>query len=411
MTEENIKLPATERLHHPYSPSTTQTLEASPCAIPRSGPGCEAAQRGTAQHDASEKEEDSDDLSDDEADAVLQTKILLDEAVLAMGPGAIVEKEEYLPIDDETQVDSAGHVFLGTTGGYDDVTIWSADRALAHVIDWKFGKYAVEPAGNNTQGMSYALGVQHKALKNGWKLHEVKVTFFSPHIEDQSEHVFDVEALALARVRINLIVERAKLARAAIAADPDHLPNYSPSTTGCMFCGRLAVCPAAREWVVSIAKKYKPLSVPADIFGLELTPDSAQTLKDFTTVVGSWAKEVNNRIHGYTMENPDFIPTGYRLIQTFPRSLINPRVAIPILIAELGEAVVYGGTGEDDSKGIIRMNITTVEKAVSDKAPRGQKEAAKEAIAEKLNLAGCLKKAINPVVSLRKKGKDDASGS
>lgn len=414
MPDENTKptpaLPPQERPHHPFSPSTTQTLEASPCWIPRRGPGGEAAERGTLQHNASEREEDDAAMSDAEADAVVATKMLLDQSVLDMGPGAVVEKEEYLPIDDVPVADAAGNIFLGTTGGYADAVIWSADRRRAHVLDWKFGKYAVEHASNNTQGISYALGVQHKALKNGWPLESVTVTFFSPHIEDQSSHVFDREALAEARVRIRYIVEHAARTRAAIDSDPDNIAFYTPTTTGCLFCGRLAVCPAVREWQVKVAKKYKPLVVPEDIRGFNLTPVQAQLLKELAGVAGAWAKEVNARILNYTIENSGFIPEGYTLVVTHPRTIVNIGTALPLLVSELGPEVVYGGASDDD-KGCVKLNITPAEEAAAARAPRGKKQEYKDALAAKLEAAGCLKVSATPVVTLRKKGKNDASGS
>lgn len=96
-----------ERSHHPTSPSSLQTLEASPCFLNRDE-SSEAAERGTKQHEAADSGEDDHELTDAEALAVAATETAVDEAVVRLGPDATTIREDYWPVDRRLIPDSTG---------------------------------------------------------------------------------------------------------------------------------------------------------------------------------------------------------------------------------------------------------------------------------------------------------------
>ena len=180
-TESNVS-EMQVRGHHPYSPSSLNSLNASPCYKSRSETNV-AAERGTLQHAVADAVEDNHELTDEEAYAVSRALVLLDSIrneVRAAGFEPHEIGETYLPIDDVEVRDEQGNIWKGTTGGYPDKVIyWFPDEHTfgCAVTDWKFGRYAVTPAEYNMQGWAYVLGAK-KLL--GRKLARGRVTFFSP---------------------------------------------------------------------------------------------------------------------------------------------------------------------------------------------------------------------------------------
>lgn len=383
-----------ERSHHPTSPSSLQTLEASPCFLNKASANSDAAERGTKQHEAADRGEDHHELTDEEAFAVAQTMDAIAAAERDLGPNAIVVKEAYWHVDDQPMQDITGKVWRGTTGGFADVVVVAPDGSCAVVLDWKFGRYAVEPAKTNLQGIAYALGVFHWAAKRKYNMREVTVAFFSPHIDAWTQHTFtllDVETLLL---RVRATVGRALATREWIKADPSNLSLYHPRTTSCTFCGRIGVCPAVAKLALQISEKYRPLTVPlSDIRGLALLdPEVAKQGIQLAGVVANWASEYRKRLTEKAIEHPDFVPDGYKLTMSYPRKVVDVKKVI-----EMAKEVL----SEEQIEAILDLPITPLEKAVGEQAPRGQKGKAVEEFARRLEESGAVEKSPIPVVALR----------
>src|ERR1043166_7522375 len=90
-----------DRPHHPYSPSWLQSGEACPCYRSRDSKH-ERTIAGTIAHKASEKQEDDNRLSDDDALAVAECLDFYDSRLneLQGQSKVIAGSESYLPIDD-----------------------------------------------------------------------------------------------------------------------------------------------------------------------------------------------------------------------------------------------------------------------------------------------------------------------
>lgn len=409
---ELLEVPHANRGHHPYSPSTLQAREASPCYQPNSGGSNKASERGTAQHGAVESGSDAG-LSDEEAAAVAMAMDCLADAVKQLGgETAIVEREEYLPVDEERHR-TAGGIWRGTTGGYADAVVISLAQKKAHVLDWKFGKHAVEPAKNNTQGIAYALGVRKRVRDlHGVDLTEVKVSFISPHIEDRSDHTFSSAELDVAYGRIVTIVVRAALATAVFEAEGfsglKARGLLKPTTSACVFCGRLPECPAVAETLLNISKKYAPLEFPAseNIRALDLRdPKAAQQILGLSGIAGRWAKEVRGRITDLALVDDTFRPDGYQLIVSYSRKVPDAKKLFDTAakLIEASGLVPQGKTAEEVLWTFADVPLTPIEDFVSAAAPRGSKTAAVQEFSTALEQAGVVEKSTVPTVSLRMK--------
>ena len=200
-----------DRLHHPRSPSSLPYLAQCPKFKNRQSTNA-AATRGTLQHSAVETGADHAVLTDAHALAALDCKAYCMN-LAAQYPGCKILQEVYLPIDNasvevtaparlaevvntdpDTGLESVGFrwqddftaTFQGSTGGYADFCLVSADETVGVVIDFKFGDWPVDDAEDNEQGMAYLLGL----LKQFPKLQKVSVRFLMPHLDFISEHTF-----------------------------------------------------------------------------------------------------------------------------------------------------------------------------------------------------------------------------
>jgi len=393
--------PASVRKHHPCSPSTLQTREGSPCYIPRGGTS-EAAERGTLQHDAADSESLPEELDDAEAAAVIAVLEMVEKYRNAPEHGPDVEliKEGKWPIDDTVIYDLDGDPWTGTTAGFADVVLVSPSTGFADVLDWKFGKHAVEPARNNTQGIAYALGVVHVYRKRGIRIKRVRVTFYSPHIEDQSSYTFEEADFPALYLRIKTIVKRAQTTAAKIAADPGNVKLYTPSVPGCMFCGRIGECEALARFALSASEKYKPLQIDTeDINYFNLTdPVKAQRALGASDTLIEWGKAVRVRLTQYALTHPEWTPEGYSLVITHPRKIVNAAEVERIAREEFG-------VPEEVIAAAKKLPFAPLEKDIKARAGRGQKDAAVEAFGTRLDEAGATRVSPTPNISLRIKSR------
>lgn len=397
-----------ERLHHPFSPSTLNTRAASPCYKPRGGTS-EAAEAGTKQHDATENEDHQNPLlSDDQSEAVAECIAIVEAELEKLGPGATAEKEGYWPIDD-VKFRHGGREWVGTTAGYSDVTLFSAPRRAAdasedeffvqdvHVIDWKFGQWSVEPAETNLQGWAYVLGVVHRQAKRGIRVKTARVTFHCPHIDETTTHLFteaDFENM-LAKVRSVVAISR--------AADErwDELKNGTgtavsrlvrPTTSSCLFCGRIAGCPVVTRMAMDISAKYKPLVLPPDVTGL-VNPTNQQAAQGLalSAAMKEWSSAYRKTMTSRSFEEDGFMPDGYKLVVTTPRKVVNPKGFYELLVQKFGAA---------QAESWIDVPFSPVEEYIESQAARGQKSKAVQAFADELKAVGITTEGT-PVVSLR----------
>jgi hypothetical protein len=374
----------TERVHHPYSPSTLQSREACPKYIPSQNE-TEASIAGTMQHDAVEAGQDDHRLSDLQAVAVAECLKYAEERLRAF-PGGSHCREIYLPMDDEKIVSPDGKVFEGTTAGYVDFAIVSKDETDAELLDWKFGKWAVTEAENNLQGIAYMLGLK----KMFPKLEHCTVRFIQPHIDFSSSHTFDISNPDPYILRVRTVVHRA----VAAARNPADYSSARPNVGSCLFCSLVGQCPKVADYALQIGKKFMPLALPKDLSTLALS-DPAQVAVGLklAQVVNAWAESYRKQATMKAIED-DFVPDGYSLVPSQKTVIKNAK--------QVGDAAKKFLPAEDAEKveALYEISLTPLDKLISLRAPRGVKEATVKEFREQLLANGATEMGV-PYAFLR----------
>ncbi len=366
-------IPGVERPHHPFSPSKLQYLEVSPNYESRQSDSV-ASKRGTAQHNAAEEEIHLDDptLEDNEFEAVLQCKQYRD-TVIAKYPGGKVIKEEYLPIDDVV-IRFRGQEYLGTSAGYLDVGVVSADETEADIIDWKFGLWSVEPTENNLQGMAYLLGLR----KRFPKLKRVTVHFVMPHRDEIDFHTFEEPEFEGMYLRICVIVRRALAAQES--GNYDSCRVMAPC---CLFCGLLGLCSKVAATALKVGKKYNPILVPDHVSPTTISKvENVSETMVIAQLMEAWGKAMRAQITARVIEDENWTPEGYKLTARSDRDIADE--------SKVKEVFLRYGFTEEQYVGAKKVTMTPLNKMIRDQADRGQKVAAEEQFRDALINAGAI---------------------
>jgi hypothetical protein len=368
---------STERKHHPFSPSKLQALEPSPHYLGTSE-ATEASLAGTYQHDATEDEHldiDNPVLTDDQLEAVMKCREYRDN-IIAKYPGCTVIKEEYMCIDDARIKDESGKEWEGTTAGYVDLAVVSADATEAEICDWKFGFWSVTPAEDNLQGISYLLSL----VKRFPTLKKVTVHFVMPHRDEIDFHTFTAEQFPALYLRVKTVVARAQLTY----AEPEKHP-CTATVSSCLFCARKGACKVLAAFVLKVSHKYAPVEVPENVTPSIIGDASQSTLlMEISTLMEAWSKAVRRQLTEHSIENPDWVPEGYAF-----RSRANTVIKD---FDKVEAAARVAGVTDAQLKAARKFGMTEIHKAISDAQPRGEKKAAVEAFTNGLIAEGAAEK-------------------
>ncbi len=340
---------------------------------------------GTRAHNSADTETDDERLSDEDAAAVAEcldyvsnlkqgfidyakskreqlethncaggTKVLFDPVDFE---GKVEEiNEPYLPIDDLKFPDAEG-----TTAGYADKIIFSHDKRLAHVADYKFGMWPVTEARTNLQGLAYALGVFKK-----WKtVDEIIIHFLQPLLPHRTAALVKRSDIPDIYFRICAVVARARLAREKLAKTGSY-EDAIPWAPICSFCDHLGKCDKALEIAIQVGNKYYPLEVPANLTPSMIHSDrDTQNAMRLAMVVASWAKAFRTVITNRVINGDAEIPEGFKLVSQSKRELVNMELYRKHAIKIIG-AKAFAET--------LETTFGAVEKLIAEKAPRGVKE-------------------------------------
>lgn len=398
-----------ERVHHPYSPSTLQSLEACPCyQSKQGGPVHERTTAGTKAHGVAESGIDDESLGDDDAaaaaeclDFVEHHRQLMEEArnrdiaeqaefsYSELGarnttlegclriaknetPAVLEIKEAYLPVDDITLPDGTHH----TTAGYVDHCIIDHTHTRAILFDWKFGMWPVEQANNNLQGIAYTLGLARRYPK----LETIEFYFKQPHLGSISHAVFQRADLPALYLRVQVVVHRAVAARAAALKGDWSAAN--PVVPACNFCAHLGKCEAVAKFACRVGHKFHPLGIPENI-----TPTMIHSTRDTTLglqlagVLACWAKAFKTQITDRIIRGEADIPPDHILQSRSKREIADmPKFKATALLHVTEKQYMDACT----------PGFGKIEEAISDKAPRGAKKAAVEQFGAELEATGAV---------------------
>lgn len=341
---------------------------------------------GTKAHAVTETGIDDNTLSDEDAAAAAECmdfyerrKELMLEArqravdnsgVKHIIPDIIDHVEIYLAVDDEKFEDdyidprTKEHIketVIATTAGYVDRAIINHDRTYAELFDWKFGRWPVEDAENNLQGIAYTLGL----FRMYPTLQAIQFFFKQPHLENISHATFTRSQIPDLYLRVQVGVARSRAARHA--ADFSTARAYTPA---CNFCALIGVCPKVGEFACKVGSKFHPLEIPENITPTMVhDPKNSKLAKLLAQTVKIWAEAFSRQLADRILRGEAPIPEGFRLETRADRKIVNKDQFKAITLKYLTEAE-YSATFEP--------TFGPLEKLITEKAPRGQKSATLE---------------------------------
>jgi len=357
-----------------------QSGEACPCYRSRDSKH-ERTIAGTIAHKSSEKQEDDNRLSDDDALAVAECLDFYDSRVACLraqistlenGGDVIEGAETYLPIDDLVFPDCEA-----TTAGYADKWLYVPAIRYAEIIDWKFGMWPVEAASNNLQGMAYAMGVFRKFPD----VDSVRVFFKQPHLDYTTDHTFTRADLSAIYLRIQTIVARARIARAkAVAGD---WSDAKPAYPLCNFCDNLGKCEKVLEFACNVGHKFHPLGIPADITP-SLIQDAQNTklAMELASTLKVWCDAFKRQVNDRVIRGDAVVPEGYGLQTMQKREMVDLSVYKATALKYISKRAF---------EECLDTTFSAVEKKIAAKAPRGAKESTVEEFQVAAAAAGATK--------------------
>lgn len=394
-----------ERPHHPFSPSSLESLEV--CPVFKSKQLVKLHERtiaGTRSHNSAEKQEDDSRISDDDAAAVAQClehvakrkQAFIEEACTARYAAVdaggfelcgaehfeakVVELNEcYLAVDDQD-----------TTAGYLDKLLLSYDRKRAVIADYKFGVWKITKAEDNLQGIAYALGVFHQYPT----VEEIIVDFLQPHCAAQpiTSALFKRNEITQHYFRICAVVARAKEARAK-----QDFSMAQPHAPVCSFCEHLGRCSKALEVALKVGNKFYPLEIPDSITPTQvLDPNQTGMAMRLAQVVATWAKAFKGVLGDRVLRGDAPTPVGYSVVTQQRRELVNLEVFRK-------EALKYISAKQFAST--LETTFGAVETLIAETAPRGHKKSMVEQFQKAVEATGAVVKS-EPYSFLKANPKD-----
>lgn len=290
-------------------------------------------------------------------------------------PQIIELQETYLAVDQIKFPDGVE----STTAGFVDRVIIAHCRTYAELFDWKFGLWPVEKVENNLQGISYVLGL----FREYPTLQSVRFWFKQPYTGEITHSLFTREMVPALYLRLQVVVARARQARALVAKEDFSMAN--PMIPVCNFCDNIGRCTKVLDIALKVGKKFYPLEIPEDISPTDVHNSRNSTLAmRLSGVLAVWSKAyrtatTNRVIRGDADEPEGFVLTG----GTTPRQVKDAEklkeVALKYLTPEEYAAILPQEPPFGD-----------LEQAISDKAPRGHKKHAVEEFQIKILEAGAV---------------------
>lgn len=408
---------ADQRPHHPYGPSTLQSIEACPCyQSKQSETPHPRTIIGTLSHGVTETGEDNPLLTDEDVDKAAECidfyegrkRLMVDarnkavQQVLvghwgkfcapgedadaerhaeATVPQIIEIKETYLRVDDLRIAEAPAGVYgdgsprtvEATTAGYIDCGIIAYCGTYAEIMDWKFGLWPVEQAENNLQGIAYALGM----FKHYPNLETVRYFFKQPNLDYVTDATIKRADIPAHYLRLQVVVAKARQARA--------WPDFSTARAmvpACNFCAHIARCPVVTRLACKVGSKFHPAEIPSDITpSMVHNPIDTKLGLQLAAVLEVWAKAFKNVITNRILCEGNEPPDGYTLESRSPREIVDATKYREVALKYLTE-VQFNST--------LKATFGSVEKLISDSAPRGSKKAKVEEFGQDAESSGAV---------------------
>lgn len=233
-------------------------------------------------------------------------------------------------------------------------------RRIADLFDLKTGRYPVEPAENNFQLRAYCVGVWDAIPR----VDKIYPHIIQPRLGIASHAEFNrYDHYDLFKDQVFGIIENAKRQAGKI---------YHPGWEQCRFCGNKATCQGLRDFAFQLVPAYQPeFAIPTPIHPSEITDiETLNKVLMFAKIMEKWCDSVRHHVTELARQGYDF--PNFRLLEiSGAREIIQP-----IRTLELAQEK---GITLEDFLSCCEVHMTKLDEKIGEKAPKGQKQRAKEA--------------------------------
>lgn len=224
--------------HARHSPSKLSALEKCPCFESdndmRRSRDLDAADEGTMLHEAME----FDDPKNLETEEQMWAYNLCQEKMREILESCTGRYKDMREVKSRVR---------GLTYGFADRVVVDYVKKIVHVVDWKFGRQAVDHAEFNLQLHAYGVGI----LERFSSYNELHLHLVAPRIPDFTTAVFKRDLVDVTRVRIESIISE--------AASPFKQPRGGDH---CGFCTNKPRCPVMNKAVADVARGAEYFELP-----------------------------------------------------------------------------------------------------------------------------------------------------
>lgn len=373
-TTKKVAKPAHARL----GPSSLKSREICPSYVNDQGSSA-AANLGTKLHGLLEKHHIDIKLHNDFAflDSDEQQN-----AVEMIADFKAPMEAEASKIHREIELDLSALSVQGCDFGTADLVLEYRKQKMVRVLDYKFGRIAVDDPKDNIQFWMYSLGC---FIRFPWA-EKVEAFGLQPLLDEVGSHVFtraDFDAMLLrARVIADKVAKHAG-------------KKFNPVLSNCLWCANKANCAAMNTFALRIAKyptfEFPPLppgtngkeTSVLDLMDGEYVLEHGSDLYDLAKLMEGWGESVRRAITTFALE-------GFEIRGKTVRTQGGKSSITDVLAAMEKTSELTGEPLEEIWPQLVEVPIGKLDAFVSARAERGKKSAAKDDLRKALAKAGIL---------------------
>lgn len=272
----------------------------------------------------------------------------------------------------EIQLEIPLNYGLKTYGTCDRLTIKDKKALLA---DYKTGVSQIDHPSENWQAKAYTIGVFEKFPD----LESVTFVFYIPCYNGTPNHTFYRNELEVLREQVSVVIARASYVRSKWACGTPSLDELNP-TQNCRFCAYESNCPALGSLVLGVADKLG-VSLPDSLDPEGADPSTLENVYGIAKVVSNWADTFRSKMVVMAKEGFEFPTLRLRSMGHMKRCADNEKLV---------EVAIEYGLTEVELLSTASFPLGKIAKAISDKAPKGEKSAKQKEFLDDLDSHGII---------------------
>jgi len=272
----------------------------------------------------------------------------------------------------EIQLEIPLNYGLKTYGTCDRLTIKDKKALLA---DYKTGVSQIDHPSDNWQAIAYTIGVFDKFSD----IESVTFVFYIPFYSDTPNHTFHRSELETLREKVSVVIARAAYVRSKWACGTPSLDELNP-TQNCRFCAYESNCPALGSLVLGVADKLG-VNLPDSLDPEGADPETLENVYGIAKVVSNWADTFRSKVVAMAKDGLEFPNLRLRSMGRTKRCEDNEKLV---------EVALGYGLTEAELLSTATFPLGKLTKAISDKAPKGEKGAKQKEFLDDLDSHGIL---------------------